>query len=350
VPGKDIFLSYASEDRDRIQPLVCALEGTGWTVFWDRTIPAGKTWRQVVGKELEGCRSLVVVWSSVSVEKDWVIEEAERGKARGILVPVRMDEVLPPLGFGSIQAADLVRWDGTPMASSFQAFVRDIGDLIGAPPSRTPPSERGSLTAVSPPVTEEGVEVPTRRPSDAASSFHRWRVYLSYAGVDDAEGWVERFRSQLSVRLDQLCGRMGEVEIWLGRQIDPARPHMEAIREALMKSDVFLALCSNGYLRSSHCQREFDTFRQRFGDVGLRVGDRSRLVRVRLHNIPIDQLPGASDRMASFDFFTTDGLDEIGTILNADSAEFQDRMWRLAKSVFELLRTLRDGTTITQRS
>lgn len=40
----DIFLSYASEDRERIVPLARLLEGCGWSVFWDRKTPIGVTW------------------------------------------------------------------------------------------------------------------------------------------------------------------------------------------------------------------------------------------------------------------------------------------------------------------
>ncbi len=45
----DIFLSYASEDRERLRPLIAALGAEGWSVFWDRTIPTGKSWRQFIG-------------------------------------------------------------------------------------------------------------------------------------------------------------------------------------------------------------------------------------------------------------------------------------------------------------
>jgi TIR domain len=55
----DIFISYSSEDRDRILPLVKALGKTGWSVFWDRNIPQGKTWRRVIGSEILACRSLL---------------------------------------------------------------------------------------------------------------------------------------------------------------------------------------------------------------------------------------------------------------------------------------------------
>jgi hypothetical protein len=38
----DIFMSYASEDRPRGEEFARALEGQGWSVFWDRAIPIGR--------------------------------------------------------------------------------------------------------------------------------------------------------------------------------------------------------------------------------------------------------------------------------------------------------------------
>ena len=42
----DVFISYANQDRDRIGPLVRALEARGWTVFWDLNLMPGETWRK----------------------------------------------------------------------------------------------------------------------------------------------------------------------------------------------------------------------------------------------------------------------------------------------------------------
>lgn len=130
----DIFISYASEDLERIRPLAQALEAKGWSIFWDRTIPAGKTWRQVIGEALDGARAVLVAWSNTSVESTWVQEEADRGREKGMLVPVLIDDVRPPLGFGEIQAQDLTRWDPTQPSPQFEKLIEDIGIVLGRPP------------------------------------------------------------------------------------------------------------------------------------------------------------------------------------------------------------------------
>ncbi|MGZ9020763.1 MAG: toll/interleukin-1 receptor domain-containing protein, partial [Rhodoplanes sp.] len=43
----DIFLSYAREDVSVAQRLARALEDEGWSVWWDRHIPAGQTFDEV---------------------------------------------------------------------------------------------------------------------------------------------------------------------------------------------------------------------------------------------------------------------------------------------------------------
>jgi hypothetical protein len=138
----DIFISYASEERDRVQPLVGALERTGWSIFWDRTIPAGKTWRQVIGSEIRACRSVLVVWSEHSVTSEWVLEEAETGKRRGILIPVLLDNVEPPFGFGNIQAANLTAWNGDSSSPIFTHLVADITTILGQAPAAAKEAEK----------------------------------------------------------------------------------------------------------------------------------------------------------------------------------------------------------------
>lgn len=154
----DIFISYAREDLERARRLAAALVAQGWSVFWDQTIPPGKTWHEVIGTALQEARCVIVVWSEMSIQKDWVREEAEEGKSRKILVPVLFDKVRPPMGFRSVQAASLVDWDGSLMADGFQQLVSAVAGIIGPPkilgePPASPPEVETSHAGipVSPP-------------------------------------------------------------------------------------------------------------------------------------------------------------------------------------------------------
>jgi TIR domain len=148
----DLFISYASEDRERLVPLVAALEAAGWSVFWDREIPTGQTWRQVLARELSTARATVVVWSRDSVISEWVQDEAEQAKARKTLFPVLLDDVDPPLGFGGIQAIKLIDWDGLSTAPGLQQLLQDLraalaGDAkAGSAPSEREPERRTRFT------------------------------------------------------------------------------------------------------------------------------------------------------------------------------------------------------------
>jgi TIR domain len=133
----DIFISYASEDRPRARTIAHALEAEGWSVWWDRNIPAGKRFTQVIEEEIGKARCIVVLWSAISVTKDWVIEEALDGRERQVLVPVFVERVQPPRGFRLLQAADLSEWPGEPGHVMFRQLCRDISGLLGPPWKRS---------------------------------------------------------------------------------------------------------------------------------------------------------------------------------------------------------------------
>jgi hypothetical protein len=130
----DVFLSYDSDDRDLAQAIVTHLEAQGWSVWWDRRIPAGKTWRAVLDKALEEMDCMLVLWSSRSIESHWVIEEAEEGRSRGKLLPVLIEPIRPPRGFREIQASSFVDWDRTAEAACFRTLLQDLAALTGQQP------------------------------------------------------------------------------------------------------------------------------------------------------------------------------------------------------------------------
>src|SRR3974390_2768650 len=118
----DIFISYKREDEGRVGRLAKALQGAGLSIWWDRSLAGGENWRGQIENELDAARCVVVAWTHqrVGPAGGFVRDEAGQAKRRGVLVPVKLEKVDPPLGFGEIQAIDLTHWKGSPRDPFFQ--------------------------------------------------------------------------------------------------------------------------------------------------------------------------------------------------------------------------------------
>ena len=128
----DVFLSYKAEDQPRLKPLVSALEAEGFSVWWDAHISGGTNWHEEIEKHLASAKCVIVAWTKRSVGHDgnFVREEARRAQRRGAYLPICLDPVEPPLGFGEIQALPLTRWKGDRSDRRFQAVADAIRSRI----------------------------------------------------------------------------------------------------------------------------------------------------------------------------------------------------------------------------
>lgn len=104
----DIFISYERSDRPRAGAIANALEGQGWSVWWDRKLSGGERFDRIIQRELDTARCVVVLWSSTSIDSDWVRDEAAEGLKRSVLIPARIDDVRVPLGFRQLHTIDLI--------------------------------------------------------------------------------------------------------------------------------------------------------------------------------------------------------------------------------------------------
>ncbi|MGZ9257520.1 MAG: TIR domain-containing protein [Candidatus Binatia bacterium] len=160
----DIFISYANEDRETAGHLARALESAGMSVWWDRRIPAGRTWRAVLEEALQGMRCLIVLWSENSLKSPWVLEEAEEARRlEKLLFPVLIETVAPPVGFRAIQAANLIDWDGSADAPAVPLLIADLKALLGD--AKRPTSKPQVADDISRPPASEEIpwEFPLRR-------------------------------------------------------------------------------------------------------------------------------------------------------------------------------------------
>ncbi len=139
--GADVFISHKTEDKPRLRSLLDALRAEGLNVWWDEDTGGGVSWRQTIAAELDAARCVLVCWSARAVSAPYVLEEAERAKRRGALLPVRIDAVAPPFGFGETQARDLVGWQGDTGDVRWRRLLADVRRLVveGPHPPPAPP-------------------------------------------------------------------------------------------------------------------------------------------------------------------------------------------------------------------
>lgn len=122
----DVFVSYARENREPVQRLADALIEGGLSVWWDRDLVPGSEFATVIETQLNSASVVLGLWSADSVRSGFVRDECGHALRAGKLLPVRIEEVDLPLGFGQLHTLDLLDWDGDTDDEAFEALRREI--------------------------------------------------------------------------------------------------------------------------------------------------------------------------------------------------------------------------------
>jgi hypothetical protein len=221
----DIFLSYASEDRDAARKLVNIFTDAGLSVFWDRETPVGKSWDRVVEENLTSAGVVTPLWSRRSVKSDWVMIEATEGMERKKLFPALIDPTPIPLRFKLTQFADLSDWDGTATHEGCARLLSAIASHLGR-----------SLPAI-----DRQRETGTR--TERRSEAHE--VFLGYARSDEES--AKALVSALSA---------AQVKVWWDRAIVVGESFDDTILRALERARAVVILWSHHGLGSSWVRAE----------------------------------------------------------------------------------------------
>jgi tetratricopeptide (TPR) repeat protein len=127
----DVFLSYARPDAASAERIARELGKAGWSVWYDRELPAHRAYADVIASELESAASVLVLWSEAAAGSEWVRSEANRARELHKLVQARLDGARLPMPFDQIQCADLCDRGGARRRSGWSQVRKSIGALVG---------------------------------------------------------------------------------------------------------------------------------------------------------------------------------------------------------------------------
>jgi tetratricopeptide (TPR) repeat protein len=129
----DVFLSYARPDAAAAERIARQLGKAGWSVWYDRDLPAHRAYSDVIATELEKAPAVLVLWSAASAESEWVRSEANRARELHKLVQARVGDGRLPMPFDQIQCADLSGWRGAKTHPGWRQVCTSIDTLVTRP-------------------------------------------------------------------------------------------------------------------------------------------------------------------------------------------------------------------------
>ncbi len=120
----DIFMSYAREDLPKARLLAEAMIADGLSVWWDGDLLSGDQFREEIGETIAAAKMVIVIWSENSIRSPFVKDQASPANERGVLLPVAIGDVEPPVGFGELQTIHFIRWAET--TAEWETLVRTV--------------------------------------------------------------------------------------------------------------------------------------------------------------------------------------------------------------------------------
>ena len=137
-------------------------------------------------------------------------------------------------------------------------------------------------------------------------------VFISYRHVDNRPvsgntGWIDDFEEKLKA---QLAFKLGyDPVIWRDPVLRGSQFFEDVIVKKLEQSKVFIAVLSPGYIspKGEWCLRELGDFgRLAKGNLGIRVGEKSRCLKAVKSFLPRDQHPAELKGPLGYEFFDED--------------------------------------------
>jgi queuine/archaeosine tRNA-ribosyltransferase len=208
--GPDICLLYA-RPNGQIVGLLHSILSKSYKVWWDRDIHSGD-YRTEIENQLRRTSCVIPIWCRISRSDPDVVDEATFARdQRKALLPIRLESVTPPLGFGSLHTVDLTGWNGDETDPRLLELLRNIQSAIGfratrlaREPHLAGPKGQLALPVFFPSVSSHETQL---SPEAAVQALE---LFQAEVGLVSAYDTIKGGKSALVERLEA-CRRNGTV-------------------------------------------------------------------------------------------------------------------------------------------
>jgi hypothetical protein len=175
----DVFISYASGDKTVADAVCATLESHGvrcWIA--PRDVVPGMAYGEAITEAIQGCRIMILVFSSKANVSAHIPKEIERAVSKGAtVIPLRIEDVVPGKSLdyfiGNVHWLDALK---PPLESHLQRLAQNVQTLL----SRDSPA---IARTGAPPVAAPVVPVPVQPGAAAPAQKHIARPTLLYAAL-----------------------------------------------------------------------------------------------------------------------------------------------------------------------
>lgn len=160
-------------------------------------------------------------------------------------------------------------------------------------------------------------------------------IFISFAHIDNLDGWVEQFQKRLTNRLAQIDAA---VTIWRDSKLRGTDDFSEDISEQLKNSAILVSIVSPSSIRSRWCQDERQKFEQ-FAALngGFRVGKTLRAVKVVKTPLDHDAHRELFKDTLGFEFYEREAQTSRIQEFDLTSPEFRAKLDDLAQDIKQAL-------------
>ncbi|SUS08277.1 membrane hypothetical protein [uncultured Defluviicoccus sp.] len=128
----DIFVSYRSVDRPLANRVADALREKGVTVWFDRELQTGTTYREEIAREIAAASIVLLIWTADAARSPWVLDEAETARRRGALLTVVVGGAVMPRNLRGTVVSSIGDGATGPSASEVGLIHDAVADVLSS--------------------------------------------------------------------------------------------------------------------------------------------------------------------------------------------------------------------------